>query len=92
MGNELHHHSLLIQWFHTSKACDHNRSDCLHRNCDVAHGNLQSVTMQTLPSPFVIMKAICAGLGWIWLATLSLYTKKGAFFPIKMVLKGEKLE
>ena len=25
---------------------------------------------QTLPSPFVILEAICAGVGWVWLARL----------------------
>ena len=54
----------------SSESCNSSQSDCLRANRNVAHGNLLRVTRPFLPSPCVILKAICAGVGWVWLARL----------------------
>ena len=62
LGNELHHHGLSIQRFHTSRlahSCDRSQSDGLCGNHDVAHRNL--------PRPFFPVRDTESDLHWGWL-------------------------
>ena len=62
MGNELRHHSLLIQGVHTSRlaqSCDRNQSNGLCSNHDIAHRNL--------PRPFFPVCDTESDLHWGWL-------------------------
>ena len=61
VGNKLRHHGLSIQRFHTSRlaqSCDRSQSD-------------DTETYQDPSSPCVILKAICAGIGWVWFVRLT---------------------
>ena len=65
MGNELSHHALLIQRFHTLRLAQSYvtvaNQICLRGNRDVAHGNLPRVTR-----PFPVRDTE-SGPHWGWL-------------------------
>ena len=64
MGNELSHTLFRFSGFHASRLA---QSYVTGAN-QIVYAAI--ATHQTLPSPCVILKAIRAGVGWVWLARL----------------------
>ena len=67
IGNELSHHPLPIP------TVSHIGSYVTVANQILYAARKPTKRHQTLLSPRVILKTICAGIGWIWLARLQLW-------------------
>ena len=70
MGNEPRHHGLRIQRLYMSRLAQSHVTIRLSTQQSRHSTQEPTESHQALSSPCMILKVICTGVGWVWLARL----------------------